>query len=264
MALDPANQNVSYIPVWPLVINAFGDHFLTDAFASGHLINKELMIAYFRANFFSGSSLTSAGDDFFERVADEAWVSPLSDKFSVLETVDTPVCAFGVCLPWHPNINSKSRFKSLLTAAVEAEPERIANFAVKALHDRLNRDGIEVINAAGDGPWTLYGDGHLDPTTLAIMRKAVQQSVDDINDPSILASNPNSGVLLDKVWSYVPRLTTTSGPILKDLVREYTDPNSRTLSTAAAEIIRSQVDSMIKVLLDSGKLQPVERAPNRD
>jgi N-acetylmuramoyl-L-alanine amidase len=255
MALDPANQNVSYIPVYPLIINAFGDHFLTDAFASGHLINKEVMIAYFKANFFSGGSLNSAGDDFFDRVADAAWVSPVSDKFSVLETVDTPVCAFGWCIDWHPNIDSKSRFKSLLTAAAAAEPEKIANFAVKALHDRLNRDGIEVVNGAGDGPWTLHGDGYLDSTTLAVMRKAVQRSVDDLSDPSIFVSNINFGPFFDRVWAYVPRLTTTSAPILKDLIREYTDPKSRTLSTAAADIIRSQVDSMIKVLLDSGKLQ---------
>jgi N-acetylmuramoyl-L-alanine amidase len=255
MALAPENQNRSYIPVWPLIINGFGDHFLTDAFASGHLINKDVMIWFFQTNFYSGGSLNSAGDDFFERVADEAFVGDVAAKFSVLETVDYPVCAFGWCLKWHPNINSKSRFKSLLTAAAAAEPVKVANFAVKALHDKLNKDGIEVINGAGDGPWTLNGDGYLNQTTLAIMRKAVKQSVDNINDPSILASNLNFGTYFDRVWRYVPRLTTTSAPQLESMVREYTDPKSTVLSTAAAEVIRGQVDTMIQVLLSQGKLQ---------
>jgi len=87
------------------------------------------------------------------------------------------------------------------------------------------------------------------------MRKAVQQSVDNINDPSILQSNLNVGPFLERVWRYVPRLTTTTGPILKHLVLEYTDPTSEVLSTAAAKIIRDKLDSMIKVLLDEKKLQ---------
>ena len=43
--LDPDNANRSVFLEWPLIINAFGDHYLTDAFASGHLINKEATIA---------------------------------------------------------------------------------------------------------------------------------------------------------------------------------------------------------------------------
>jgi len=208
------------------------------------------MVAYFRANFFSGNSLNDAADDFFGRVAEAAWVSPVSDRFSELETSDS-----WHHTGWHPNINSESRFKTLLTTAAEQEPEKVANFAVKALDDRLNHDGIQVINAAGDGPWQLMGDGYLDPTTLAIMQKAVRQSADNINDPSILASNLNFADYFDRVWRYVPRLTQDSGPILKGLVLEYTDPTSRTLSSAAAEIIRNKVDQMISVLLSEGKLR---------
>jgi hypothetical protein len=255
MALDPQNQNVSYVPVYPLIVNAFGDHFLTDAFSSGHLINKELIIAYFKANFFSGDSLNDDADAFFERVADEAWEHPeVSGEFSKLE--DTKWARWhGIPLPFHADIDSPGRFKILLTKAAEQEPERIGNFVVKAIHDKLNKDGIEVVNAAGDGPWTLFGDGHLDPTTLAIMRKAVQQSVDNINDPSILASNIDFDTYFDKVWRFVPRLTTASAPIFKQLVREYTDPKSRILSTAAAQLIKDKVKEMTTVLVSEHHLR---------
>jgi hypothetical protein len=39
------------------------------------------------------------------------------------------------------------------------------------------------------------------------------------------------------------------------MVREYTNPKSTVMSTAAAEVIRGQVDTMIQVLLSQGKLQ---------
>ena len=72
MALDPANAKRSYVPYWPLIINAFGDHFLTDAFTAGHLINKDEVLDHFKGKFFSGAKLTEAGNGFFERVAAKA------------------------------------------------------------------------------------------------------------------------------------------------------------------------------------------------
>jgi hypothetical protein len=238
---------------WPLTINAFGDHFLTDAFASGHLINKEVMIAYFKNAFFSGSSLKPAAEAFFKRVAEKAFVGDVRSKFSVLETADYPVCAHGWCLKWHPNIDSTNTFYKLLLAAAVEEPEKVANFAVKALHDKLNREGIEVSNGAGDPPWTLTGDNYLNATSLAIMRRAVQRSVDDINDGAGAAAD--LGPTFARVWRFVPQPTPASRQKIASLVAEYTNPTSVLLSDAAAQIIREQVDSLIKVLLDQKKLK---------
>jgi hypothetical protein len=256
LAVLPENQGRSYVPEYALGINAFGDHFLTDAFASGHLINKELMIAYFRKNFFSGGGLNDAAEDFFDRVAKAAFVEDVAKKFSKLETVDYPFCALGWCLKKRPNITSAWMFKNLLLEAANAEPDKVANFAVKALHDELNEKGVEVTNAAGDGTWKLTGDGYLNAKSLAVMRKAVQQSVDNINDPSILQSNVNFGPYFDRVWRYVPQPTASERTRLKNLVQEYTNPQSRVLSDAAAAVIRQQVDSMIDVLIKEGHLKP--------
>ncbi len=261
MWLDPKHKNLSFLPEWPLIISAFGDHFLTDAFASGHLINKEVMIAYFKANFFTGGSLKPAAKKFFERVAHLAFgpwwkMTDVRRKFSVLETTNYPVCAHGWCLKVHLNIDTEGMFEELLVQAATQEPDKVANFAVKALHDRLNEDGIEVTNQAGDGKWTLTGDGFLNPKSLAIMRRAVQQSVNNINDPSIQASNLNFGAYFAKVWKHVPQLTEPSKQKVISLMKDYTRPESTVLSKAAADIITKQVDSVIKVLIKEGKLQP--------
>jgi len=186
----------------------------------------------------------------------QAFVGEVRRRFSALETTNYPVCAWGWCLRWHPNINSVDRFRSLLVAAAEQEPEKVANFAVKALHDKLNREGIEVTNGAGDGTWTLTGDGYMNAKTLAVMRKAVQASVANVLDRTVPAGIRDFTPYWDKVWKYVPRLTPASQTRLTALVREYTSPTSTALSTAAAEVIRGQVDSLINVLLREGKLKP--------
>jgi hypothetical protein len=241
---------------WPLTINAFGDHFLTDAFASGHLINKEVMIAYFMAKFYSGRSLVPAAEDFFGRVAKLAFVGNVRKKFSALETVEYPVCTLGWCVKWRPNIDTESAFRQMLSKAATEEPLKVANFVVKALHDRLNQDGVEVSNTAGEGTWTLSGDGFLNPTSLKTMRKAVQQSAANITDPAIRTGTINLGSYFEKVWRYVPQPTQAARASLVTLVNEYTSPGSAVLAAAAAKIISDQVDSLIDVLIDEGKLKP--------
>jgi hypothetical protein len=249
LALLPENQNRSYIPASALVINAFADHFLTDAFASGHLINKDVVIAKFLAKFLSGSSPNSAARDFFARVAEKAFVGDVRQRFSVLETFEPRL------LWWHPNIDTTNAFRKLLIEAIEQEPVKVANLAAKALHDRLNKEGFQVTNAAGDGEWHLNGDQFLNKDTKPIMRKAVEQSIANINDPSILQSNLNVQPYFERVWRYTPQMTPASQTKVKRLVEEYTDPTSTVLSDAAAEIITAQVKSMVRMLIKEHKLR---------
>ncbi len=252
-----AAPNTSVFPDFALTINAFGDHYLTDAFAAGHIINKEEMIADFKSNFFNGNSLNPQGEQFFEKLARLAFRGEVAKKFSELETVDYPLCAWGWCLKWHPNIDSVSRFHSLLTTAAAEQPDAVANLAVKALHDKLNKDGLEVVNDAGDKSWTITGDGYMNERSRAIIRKAVMQSAKQIdNDPSILASNLNFDLYFDDVWKYVPRPTAASRQRVVALANDYLSPASDRLLNAAAEIITHQLDAMIQKLIREKKLQP--------
>ena len=248
--LDPDNANRSVFIEWPLIINAFGDHYLTDAFASGHLINKEATIAYFRTNFFNGRSLKSEANTFFDKVAEKAFSGKVRTEFSKLETEDWRGFP-GV----HPDIDRASRFAAVLKAVAEQEPGQIGNLAVKALHDRLNKDGIAVTNNAGSGTWTLYGDGMMDTKSLDIIKQAVQQSVDNVNDPSIRGSNLNFANYFEKVWRYIPKTTSASFLTLERLTKEYIDPKSQVLIDASAEIITEQVDLLVAKLLEAKALR---------
>lgn len=248
--LDPQNANRSVFPEWPLVINAFGDHFLTDAFSAGHLINKEVMIAQFKHRFYSNGQLNADGRAFFARVARAAFKGEVKAKFSKLESTSWARW----WLPFHPNIHTTERFEELLLTGAQQHPDRVANFVVKALHDRLNREGVPVANDAGDA-WLVKGDGHLDDITLGIMQRAVQQSVANLGDPSIRASNLDFRTYFERVWKYTPQPTAESRARLATLVRQYTDPTSTELSNEAAQIIHDQLDSLITTLKKMKKLR---------
>ena len=256
MAIDPQLQNVSTLPVRPLVINAFGDHFLTDAFASGHLINKAVVAEVFRDAFFNGRSLTPEGQAFFDSVARKAWHGEVAAQFRQLETAE-PHNAWWNIVRWNPDIDNAKRFASVLQGAAEEAPDQVANLAVKAVHDALNRDGIEVVNDADSPPWRLTGDGHLTLQTLAVMRQAVGQSAANITDPSILASNIDLGTYFAKVWSYVPRLTPASQSTVKTLVTSLVNPKSAPFVEATAAIIHEECKTLIKVLIDKRALQRI-------
>jgi hypothetical protein len=246
-------------PTSAMGTNAFGDHFLTDAFAAGHMVNKELIIDRFRRNFFNGAHLNDAGKNFFSQVAKKSFHGRVAAEISKLETASYPLCVWGFCIPWRPNIDSADLFAKVLQQAAEAEPVKIGNLAAKALHDHLNRTGVAVTNDAGDA-WTVFGDGHMNDDnpkgkSLEIMRRAVQQSVDNMLDPAILAPTLDMVPLIERVFRYLPKITPTGLTQVTQALATYTDPTSAKLVDAAAALVGSQLDSLVKQLLKSGKLQ---------
>lgn len=251
-----AHPNASPFPMGPLTVNAFADHFLTDAFAAGHLVNKEVLMNRFKSRFFSGSSLTADANRFFEQVAQRAWTSRVENAMKQLEPTSPPdaLCVHGLCAPILPNIRTAGMFATVLQQAAVAEKDKIANLAVKVLHDKLNRDGVDVVNDAGDA-WHLTGDGHLTTGTLTIMRRAVDQSAANIDDPSILASNANFDPLVARVWRFTPRPTPAARVVLTRAFDTYTDPTSADFVAATATLIDEQITMLVDALVDSGRMQ---------
>ena len=254
-ALLQANPSATQ-PTSAMTTNAFGDHFLTDAFAAGHLVNKEFVVDQFRRNFFTGAGLNEAGKRFFAQVAKKSFHDKVAREISKLETsAQWEACFLGICIPFHPNINNADRFASVLQQAAEAEPDKIGNLAIKALHDYLNRTGVPVTNDAGD-TWTLFGDGHMDATTLAVMRRAVRQSIDNMLDPAILATPLDMVPPIERVFKHLPKPTPAGLAQVNQALATYTNPNASELIDAAADLIKDGIDTLVKELLASGKLKP--------
>ena len=93
-----------------LATNAFTDHFLTNAFVSGHLINKPDVMDEFTIN------LKKHGKSFFDNVAKNVFADKkISTFLSKYETVKWKGYVF------HPNLNSASRFSKLLQGIHDKE-----------------------------------------------------------------------------------------------------------------------------------------------
>ena len=72
---------------------------------------------------------------------------------------------------------------------------------------------------------------------------------------AIRADNLNFDDYFEKVWRWIPKLTSSSFVIVERLTNEFTDPKSQGLIEAAAKIITDQVDLLVAKLLEANALR---------
>jgi hypothetical protein len=220
-----------------LAVNAFGDHFLTDAFSAGHLINKPDLMAKFR------KALTGSEETFFDNVANIVFADKtVSAYVSEYETVEFKGVVF------RPNIDRASRFSTLLQGVHAKEPGLVENAIAKSVHDALNKDMVDVTNAKGD-TWRLSGDGTLNRDTKAIAIKAVAQSQVNILNTTGLVGPLDYDNLIKNVWDYVPRPT---GKGIKEVgvkVNDLADPTQKATVNAVAKIIKANIKTIVDELV---------------
>ncbi len=240
-----------------LQINSFADHFLTDAFSAGHLINKLDVMQKFKGGIHTkGGKLTDDSVKFFDSIASQSFSGDVKALFSQYETVETH---WG----FHPNIDSVSMFSQLLQAVYQEEPgtSMVASAVAKAVHDELSTraGGISVENQKGDN-WQLSGDKALnaktaDPKTLQIGRKAVAQSQYNILSVFNLARVLDLPKLFKAVWDYVPRPTSAGAADVKAAVDSGTDPKQSTLVSRLVSMIKAEYRTILAKLVALKKLK---------
>lgn len=228
-----------------LAINGFADHFLTDAFAAGHLVNKPDIMAKFR------TQLSKSGNGFFKNVAKKAWAdSSVSSLMSEYQVVGGVGGFFGL------TINSEWMFVQFLEKVDEAKPEALSGAITKALHDKLNTwfDGIPVKNMKGE-TWNLSGDDTLNAKSLEIGRKAVEESRKDIHEAFNKCVNfpPYNNVL-----HYLPTPTEEGIKIIKGQADILTDPNNSATVDAVASIVISMISVIANEAVKMNKLRKYE------
>ena len=231
--------------------NAFGDHFLTDAFAGGHLINKRDIMQLFQSNLVNAKGeFTGDAEKFFDNVSKSSFKGNVKSTFSNYETVKRK---WGV---WRPNINSESRFATLLKGIHEKEPDVLSNAIAKAVHDALNTfsGGIPVENKMGDS-WNLSGDGTLNAKSKTVALKAVAQSQLNVLGVFKAKALPLIASLLKKVWDFVPRPTKKGTKIVSGEVKSGTDPKDARLVAAVSALITSNYKTILDELVKRGILK---------
>jgi hypothetical protein len=236
------------------MINAFGDHFLTDAFSAGHLLNKRDVMERFDSQLpttGSGSDreFTKGSEKFFDAIAKTAFVGNVASEFSKYETVERH---YG----FHPNINSASRFSTLLQGIHLEKPELLESAVAKGVHDTLNTrpGGLPVENLVGD-KWPLSGDNSLNPQSLAVMQRAVAQSQQNVIATFRATSEPDYPALFKRVWDFTPRPTADSRKEVAATATSGSDVNNSGLRTATVDLIKANYLTIIAELVKLKKLK---------
>jgi hypothetical protein len=232
-----------------LAINSFADHFLTDAFAAGHLINKRDVMERFKKSLapdakgeFAGSALK-----FFNDVASKSFVGDVKKTFSEYETVEFKGVVF------RPNIDSVDRFSKLLQGIHAKEPDLVANAIARAVHTTLNKEpgGVPVTNAQSPPQtWNLSGDETLNDDTRKIARRAVAQSQLNVLSVHKLVGPLDVQTMLARVWAYTPRPTPLGAALIKKRVELGTDPAQSSLVDAVADLIKQNYREIVQGLVD--------------
>ena len=229
-----------------LAYNAFAGHFLTDAFSAGHTVSKKDIMDRAKAS--------------FDKLETYSW------PFTV--NVFTGVAA--EMLLRHPKAGPKlERYKLRLLGYGDMTADRLAVFLygfadthpeiffetfIKLVHDELNKTGIEVDNARGDGPWTLPGDQYLATSrkTLEVGSAAMAAS-----DANLRVAHATKGALdypklFAQVWAYTPHPTSAGQRHVDDVVAKYTDlaGNGKSLE-AFVDFVANHIDAVIDELHSS-------------
>ena len=240
-----------------LKINAFGDHFLTDAFSAGHLVNKELMIERFKIMVLDKGKVDSDGTGLLDRIAKKVFTGAVAAEFGKYQTSDTRYKVNGF-------IDDANMFKTLLIGILEKKPDKIANLFVKAIHDELNKynnkTGVPVTNALNQH-WNLTGDGTLNKDNIKYIQEAVKQSVENISD-SITNPATAVSVYIKRVWDHVPVSShaETKG-IIDTVIKDYSDLRTDKLVNKGVELIKEQYADLISELIKEKAIEPRQSGP---
>jgi hypothetical protein len=172
-----ALENEAYI------YNAGGDHYLTDAFSAGHLVNKKAL------------------EPVTDRVMDNATFEKLIDDMTVFADKEHPYVPHGMV---------RSRVADGLSV-FKTDANLRHNVGAKLVHDYLNEHGAVVTSKNGKFSWTTKGDDNMDATTKDIASRAVLASRNCIrsllNDSDADLAKPENA---DDAWDYTPNVDASA------------------------------------------------------
>jgi hypothetical protein len=214
-----AQENLAY------VYNAGGDHYLTDAFSSGHLINKGLL-----APVTDKVMTPDMFDSMVEALMPFAMREPAALGLSPDQLGTGGGAAAGAVIGGiifgplgaviggalggyggHKGIQHVVRGKLRDGLSVfKTDPFLRHNVGAKLVHDYLNASGAKVVSKNGRFSYVTMGDAHMDPSTQDVAARAVLASRNYIralmNDSDADLAKPENA---DDAWEYTPNIDVT-------------------------------------------------------
>ena len=236
------------------VINGFAAHYLTDAFAAGHMIDKKAVKAAAEASLGTGTNRVNLA---FQVAAGLRADKKVAAELATREIRDSAVVRVG----WYPADN-QARLTSLLESVMRWNEDAFLSVFVRIAHDDLNTaissgHGAWVSNAVGDR-WQLSGDTTLAESdkTREIARKAVKASEDNLvvaastKDPpwwqpfTDALDDATIKAMFQNVWQYVPTPTTST------LAGEGTVTGEAQVAAAVAKYTNAAHPDTVKAIVE--------------
>lgn len=235
--------------------NAFAGHFLTDAFAAGHLVNKDMVVAFAKEHFAAAatSGLAFKENAFTKGVARAVLGDPVAGgKLGNRELY---------LLQWGKV--TRERFSEFLYQFATSKPEQFFMAFARMVHDHLNNaigtpaGGVEVTNARGDTPWRLSGDGTLamSPRTQQVLTEALQLAEQNLETASRATSEPDYHALTTRVWALAPVPTKMGAETIRHTLDSIADAARPESIAAFAAIAIAEIDAGIAELTNAGYMR---------
>jgi hypothetical protein len=244
---DPAKPAQGTVPEDAKVTNLFAAHYLTDAFASGHMINKADVMEKAKANWAKVATHwgVPGTNDFTDQVApmllkDPAIAAAFKGKqIKLIQWADVDA----------------SRISQLLYGMSTDKDTKgdFFNLFARMVHDVLNREGVEVSNA--NKPWKAFGDAHMDSVSLEQGRLAVAASEKNLEDAAAAAGDLDYAAMFAKVWALVPKPTAAGDAFIQKIVDSVGDAGKKEAREELVRLAREEIPTMVDELTKKGYLR---------
>jgi hypothetical protein len=257
------------VPEKAVVLNAFASHFLTDAFAAGHLHAKSQIMDFARRKWLD----LGADETWFDIIPESSFTVAVAEKLLDHPKAGPKLRGYQIRIVQWGDM-SVTKLSEMIYGLQDQAPEVFYSMFVGIVHDALN-DAIEkddkaglpdimVTNERGDGPWSLPGDGNLakSPETIRIAKAAVEESYRNLE----LAVSDPRGFDVEKavkrVWAYAPRPTPQAALLIGKVIADYADVSEPKTQQAAADYLIDNIDDVIDGLLKRNRIRvPVPQKP---
>ena len=238
--------------------NGFGDHFLQDSFAAGHLVNKTLVMQWFNEYLGSnvmtvtdqpniaGESLYTQGPTALTHQQNKAATGTVTDPQSAQERSSGPGRVAGTGVIASGGRTQQQNYQNYLAFLDETQLQ----LATKAVHDYFNERGLIVQNGEQSIQFAIGGDdtlltesGAMGIATASVAAQSSQRAIRE------LLATGTTEVTPERILALVPQWVVPAG---KDPI-PLKDWNEKTLRDLCfGEIFRKAVAKC----LVAGQLSP--------
>ncbi len=251
-ASDPAKPDQGTVGADAKVTNLFAAHYLTDAFSAGHLVNKQEVMD--KAKAYWDKVATHWGlpgtNDFTDKVAPKLMADP---------TVGGALAGQEIRLIQWKRVDAH-RLSELLYGMSDDKDTKgdFFNLFARMVHDKLNRDGVEVSN--GKKTWKLSGDATLNHDSLEQGQLAVAESEKNLQEAATTSGDLDYAAMFARVWALVPKPTTAGDAFVKQVVDTVGNAGKQEAEDELVRLAHDEIKTVIDQLKQQKRIRP---APNK-